>query len=133
MFFSMPDVAADADDLVFDDDDTFSPAPDPHPLTQLAEDARTAARRTREWRARQKDKATLDAILVDAMVGAQMHAQASMNRAGAPASAPPPPVTMRVVTALAFRDLRRLGWPKAKVHEMLSARLSPSRPPTDPL
>lgn len=129
--FPMPDTA-DADDLVIDDDETFSPAPTPHPLTQAAEDARSAARRTREWRARQKDRATLDAVLVSAMVAAQMHARASMERAGAPAS-PPPPVTMRVVTELAFRDLRRLGWPKAKAHEQLTARLTPARAPTDPL
>ncbi|WP_411901492.1 hypothetical protein [Methylorubrum thiocyanatum] len=133
MHFSMPDAAVDADALVFDDDETFAPAPAPHPLTKAAEDARSSARRSREWRARQQDRATLDAVLVDATVGAQMHERALMDCAGAPASAPPPPVTMRVITQLAFRDLRRRGWPKAKIAEQLAARLSPSRPPTDPM
>lgn len=133
MIFSMPDAAVDADDLVFDDDETYAPAPMPHPLTQAAQDARSAARRTREWRARQKDKATLDAVLVDAMVATQLHTRTAMKRAGAPPDAPSPPVVMSSIMPIAFRDLRRLGWPKAKASEMLSARLIPARPPTDPL
>lgn len=129
--FPMPDVA-EPEDLVFDDDETFAPA-EPHPLTKAAEERASSARRSREWRTRQQERAILDAVLVDAMVAAQMHSRASMDRAGAPTSAPPPPVTMRVVTQIAFRDLRRRGWPKAKIAEQLSARLSPPRPPTDPL
>ncbi len=129
--FPMPD-AAEPEDLVFDDDETYASA-EPHPLTKAAAEARSSARRSREWRERQQERATLDAVLVDAMVAAQMHSRASMDRAGAPTSAPPPPVTMRVITQIAFRDLRRRGWPKAKIAELLAARLSPSRAPTDSL
>ena len=132
MFFSMPDAPVDADDLVFDDDDTFASPPDTHPLTKAAEDARSAARRTREWRARQKDRALLDAVLVDAMVSAQLHVRDAARRSSIPIDAPPP-VTMSAVIKLADRELRRLGWPKAKRQAHLSARLMPLRTPMDPL
>ncbi len=131
MYISIP--TADADDLVFDDDETFAPAPDAHPAAKAAASARDAAARNREWRAREKDRATLDAVLVDAMVSAQMHGRYLQRHRTGSADTLPPPVMMGDVMRLAYRELRTRGWEKTKASEMLAARLGPKRPPMEPL
>lgn len=129
MFPSMP--TATSNDLVFDDDVTYAPA-NQHPVAKAAADARGAAARNREYRAREKDRATLDLVLVDAMVSAQMHAR-DHARIKLGDDSTPPPLLFAEVLRYAYRELRERGWEKVKAHDALVARLAPKRPYLPPL
>ncbi|ARO53983.1 hypothetical protein B2G69_07340 [Methylorubrum zatmanii] len=124
-----------ADDLVFDDEATFAPdlSGGVHPVAAAAEAKRDSATRSREWRARERDRAIVDAVLVDAMVSAQQHVRLLRKRQGGPDDAPPPAVYMRPVLLLAYRELRLKGWSKEKATEALAARTMPKRVPLPPL
>ncbi|KQO58064.1 hypothetical protein ASF24_15600 [Methylobacterium sp. Leaf86] len=121
------------ENLVFDDEDTVAPDAYAHPVAARAAEERATARRNREWRARAKDRAILDAVLVDAMVSAQKHVRDAEKAKVGKDHMLPPPVLLGTVTQLAYRALRDRGWTKDKANEHLAARLLPKRAPLDPL
>jgi len=118
--------------LVFDDEDTVAPDAHAHPVAIRAAEERATAKRNREWRARAKDRATLDAVLVDAMVSSQKHVWDAAKAKGMDRM-PPPPLMLGTVAKLAFRALRDRGWAAEKANEQLAARMLPGRAPLEPL
>ena len=120
-------------DLVFDDEETVAPDAYAHPVAARAAEERANARRNREWRARAKDRAVLDAVLVDAMVSAQKHIRDAAKVTVGTYRMPPPPLLLGTVTQLAFKALCDRGWTKVKANDHLSARLMPTRAPLEPL
>ncbi|TXM72187.1 hypothetical protein FV226_13235 [Methylobacterium sp. WL12] len=133
MFLSLPTADVDPDDLVFDDDETYAPGADLHPVAKAAADARSAAARNREYRQRVADRTTLDMVLVDAMVSQQMHVRDEIRIKTGVTRPPAPEIYLGQVMRLAFRELLSRGWERQKAADALTSRLGPKQPHLPPL